>query len=174
MPPRGNQFQISFRTGTVHVFFADPEPLVLIPDRLMADLADALDHAPASLKFTVNHYRTAGSATSTFGAAHFSSFSYPEQDKTSSLHFLRSNSPTRPPTPDPPPSRESGGGTHCAEIQKRKPATKGRLLIFNPASGHRNQTSAAKPFNSSVQRQQDQKKNPRAGAPGSSRNACLP
>ena len=30
----------------MHVFFADPKPLVLIPDRLMADLADPLDHAP--------------------------------------------------------------------------------------------------------------------------------
>jgi hypothetical protein len=30
----------------MHVFLANPEPLVLIPDRLTADLTDPLDHGP--------------------------------------------------------------------------------------------------------------------------------
>jgi len=46
LPPLGNQVQIFFRIGKMHVFFADPEPLIPIPDRLMADLTDPLDHAP--------------------------------------------------------------------------------------------------------------------------------
>ena len=51
LPLQGNQFQIFFRAGKMHVFFANPKPLVLIPDRFTADLADPLGHAPVSLKF---------------------------------------------------------------------------------------------------------------------------
>src|SRR5712692_1835509 len=52
---------------------------------------------------------------------------------TMGLRRLRPKSPTSPPTPGPPPSPETGARSHLART-KRKPATKGRLFIFNPAS----------------------------------------
>ncbi len=33
----------------MHVFFASPEPSFLVADRLTADFADPLDHAPAEI-----------------------------------------------------------------------------------------------------------------------------
>jgi len=63
----------------MHVFFANPEPSFLVADRLTADFANPIDHAPASLKFTLKP---------------LSCSSYPEQDKTGSLGYFANRGST--------------------------------------------------------------------------------
>ena len=46
LPPVGDNFQIFFRAGKMHIFFPNPEPPFLVADWLMTDFADPVAYDP--------------------------------------------------------------------------------------------------------------------------------